>query len=176
MRVRMCAVAAAVLLAAGAPRAAAQGNVFSVAATATVTDVIAVTPLSAAVMDFMVVHPGVVKTLSWSTAGAGGFEGRYKKNASVDLVFTVLPLSNGMGGSLVLEAVDGCWVAGSVAKPAACPAGQSFLPTAARTTVPITAANGRFRFWIGARIRPTASQPSGSYTGMIQVTALSPST
>jgi hypothetical protein len=169
-------VLAAAALVLAAPRAGAQGNAFSVTARANVTEAISVTALSAAPMAFGTVYPGVDAVLPWTAAGAGGFEGRYKKSASVDLVFTFAALSNGTGGSLVIEGVDGCWIDGNGAKPASCPAGQSFVPTASRTNVPINSNSGRFRFWIGARVRPTAAQPPGSYTGTIEVTALSPST
>ena len=169
-------LAACAILLAGAMPAAAQGNGFSVAVRAAVTEAITVTTMSTTPMDFGVVYPGIDAVLPWTAASAGAFEARYRKNDAVDLVFAFTPLSNGTGGSLVIEGADGCWMAGNAAKPAACPAGQSFVPTASRTNVPITANNGRFRFWIGARVRPTAGQPPGSYTGTIQVTALSPST
>lgn len=170
------ALAPAALVAVLATHAAAQGNGYSLAVAATVTEAISVTTVSTMPMAFGTVYPGIDAVLTWTAASAGAFEGRFRKNASVDLVFAFSPLSNGTGGSLVIEGADGCWVAGNSPKPATCPAGQSFIPTAARTNVPITASNGRFEFWIGARVRPSVDQSPGSYTGTIQVTALTPST
>ena len=164
---------AALLLAAADARA--QLPVGSVTVTAAVTDAIDIKAQSATPMAFGTVYPGIAKGISWTDASAAAFEGRYRANAEVDVTFHFAPLSNGTGGSLVIEGLDGCW-ATTTAKPAACPAGQSFVPSAARTRVTISHASGRFWLYVGARVLPTSNQPAGAYSGSIQVTALTPTT
>lgn len=127
---------------------------------------------------FTTVFPGVAKTVSPTTGGsAGATVGIFRvvglRNAMMQLSFT-LPAGNALRNgtnALTIDTWAGC--SNTVNSAAGCTA---FVPSSsgstARLSNPATGFLGELWIRIGATVRPTPTQPAGTYTGTVTLSAV----
>lgn len=162
---RSLALAAALLaLTAARPRAAAaQARSGSVSVTANVGKRALV--FGDADLAFGNIFPGVSKTVLPTDAAAGRFHVRLRSGDHVNLSFDLPTQLAGPGGAtLPIDSWSGLWNTTNSTAGA-----TAFTPSPALTTIVIGPSAASYLF-VGARVRPGAAQPAGSYTATITLT------
>ncbi len=156
---------AAVAALALAPTTAAAQSA-SISATATVLTPLTVTGVSN--LAFGNVYPGVPATVAPTAATAGNFSLSGVANAQVQMSFT-LP------ANLVDASSNNLPIAFSttdaVYNQANSQAGSTAFDPAGTTLVNLDATTGALYVWIGGTVNASGSQPAGTYTGTITLTA-----
>lgn len=142
-------------------------------------NVSALTPL-----DFTVVYPGLVKTVSPVAGGAFSISGH--GGAEVVVAFDLPPSGRLQSGAnaLVVDSWTGCF--SQTSTTAGC---TTFVPSSLGITTRLSspgngnggtngngggngnAQNGSLYLWIGATVRPAVTQPAGSYSATVTMTA-----
>ena len=150
--------------AAFAPRALAQGPATTLATTAEVVAagvVAGETPLT-----FGVVLPGVAKTVDATAATAARFNGMFPANSRLRLTLT-LPTQLTSGGNTL---PIGGWTA--LFSQTTSTAGATAISTTRSTIVRVHPTTGAMNVFVGGSVTPAAAQPSGTYVGVITLTAV----
>jgi len=151
---------ALVALVAGiATAAAAQSNSGSITATAVVQQPINV--VGAVNMSFGNVFPGVNKTITLTTAGAGRFDVTGQATSPVNLAFTAVPTNLVLAPSTNLPV---SFIAGYNTTNSA--AGATSVPVASGAATNLSGTGALFVF-LGGTVTPAVNQAAGTYTGTV---------
>lgn len=160
MRTALTAVAAALLF--GAPVVYAQNA--SIDATATVLTPITVT--AAQNLAFGTVFPGLNKAVAYSDATNGGrFSVTGAANREVNVSFTLPTNLTSGGNSLPIDT----WTGYHNVTNSASSGGSAFTPSSAAQAVTLEATGGQLYVFVGATVKPTATQAAGSYTAPVRM-------
>lgn len=117
-------------------------------------------------LDFGAVVAGAPVTVPATGATAAKFEVAPPRGGGAMVTFTLPPSLTSGAATLPIEfdATSGAW-----AETTATAGATYFDPRQTQVTMP---KNAIYYFWIGGRVTPGPSQPAGSYTGVITLSAV----
>lgn len=161
MKTKFIAVALGTLVLASVPAAA---QTASATVTAEVQRPLTVTKTTD--LDFQEVFPGVNKVVAVADATAGSFHIYGQDNAQVQMTF-LLPTTLQSGANML--PIDTWTAIHNTTNSAA--AGTTFTPSSTATTVSLSG-TGNLYVFIGATVKPIATQVAGTYTGNATLTVV----
>lgn len=146
--------------------AAAQNQTDSDQLTATAVVAAAINVTTVAQLDFGTVMPNFGRTILFTDAGAGHFQVVGSANAEVSLAFSLLPTDLSDGTNLLPVTFT------SRHNTAADPTGgTTFDPAVGEPGTNLDATTGQLHVYVGGTVTAAGTQPSGTYTALVELTA-----
>lgn len=146
--------------------AAAQNQTDSDQLTATATVAAAITVARVTDLNFGTVMPNFGRTILFTDAGAGHFQVTGAAAAEVSLSFSVLPTDLSDGTNFLPVTFTARH--NTAADPTG---GTTFDPTVGEPGTDLDATTGELHVYVGGTVTAAGTQPSGTYTAQVELTA-----